>query len=43
MDMFQQKSLKLQCKKTASKKEEIVRLHSGSLRVFQGSISEFQA
>ena len=32
MSMFQRKSLKLQCKKTTSKKEEIIRLPSESLR-----------
>ena len=31
MNMFQQKSLKLQCKKTNIKKEEIIRLYSDSL------------
>ena len=31
MNMFQQKSLKLQCRKTNSKKEEIIRLYSDSL------------
>ena len=35
MNMFQQKSLELQCKKTISKKEEIIRLHSESLKDFQ--------
>ena len=34
MNMFQRKSLKLQCKKTTSKKEEIIKLHSDLLRVF---------
>ena len=32
MNMFQRKSLKLYCKKSTSKKEEIIRLHSASLR-----------
>ena len=41
MNMFQRKFLKLQCKKTASKEEEIIRLHSDSLRFFQSSFSEF--
>ena len=31
MNMFQQKSLKLQCKKISSKKEEIIRIYSDSL------------
>ena len=31
MNMFPRKSLKLQCKKTTSKKVEIIRVHSGSL------------
>ena len=35
MNMFQRKSLKLQCEKTTSQKEEMVRLHSESLRDFQ--------
>ena len=35
MNMFQRKSLKLQCKKTTSKKVEIIRLHLRSLRDFQ--------
>ena len=35
MNMFQQKSLKWQCKKTTCKKEEILRLHSDSLTDFQ--------
>ena len=35
MHMFQQKSLKLQCKKTTSEKEKMIRLHSDSLRDFQ--------
>ena len=43
MNMFQRKSLKLQCKKTTNKKEELIRLRSDSLRVFQSSISEFRA
>ena len=43
MNMFQRKSLKLQYKKITSKKEEIIRLHSDSLRAFQSSISEFRA
>ena len=34
MNMFQRKSLKLQCKKTTTKKEEMIRLHSDSLRDF---------
>ena len=33
MNLFQRKSLKLQCKKTTSEKEEMIRLHS--LRDFQ--------
>ena len=43
MNMFQRKSLKLQCKKTTTKKEEMIRLHSDSLRDFQSSIPEFRA
>ena len=39
--MFQRKSLKLQCEKTACKKEEIMRLHSDLRRFFQSSFSEF--
>ena len=35
INMFQRKSLKLICKKTTSKKEEMIRLHSESLRDFQ--------
>ena len=35
MNMFQQKSLKLQCKETTRKKEEIIRPHSDSLTLFQ--------
>ena len=34
MNTFQRKSLKLQCKKTTTKKEEMIRLHSDSLRDF---------
>ena len=34
MNMFQRKFLKLQCKKTAKNKEEIIRLHSDLLRFF---------
>ena len=41
MNMFQRKSLKLQRKKTACKKEEIMRLHSDLRRFFQSSFSEF--
>ena len=44
MNMFQQKSLQLQCKKATSKKEEIImRLNSDSLGDFQSSFSEFWA
>ena len=43
MNMFQQKSLILQCKETTSMKEEIIRLHSDWLKDFQNSISEFYA
>ena len=35
MNMFHRTSLKLQCIKTTSKKEEIIRLHYESLRDFQ--------
>ena len=43
MKMLQPISLKLQCKKTTSKKEEVVRLHPDPLRDFHSSISEFRA
>ena len=33
VNMFQRKSLNLQCKKTISKKEEMIRLYSDSLKV----------
>ena len=39
--MFQRKFLKLQCKKTANKKEEIIRLHLDSLRFFQNNFVNF--
>ena len=51
MNMFQRvnnmnenvsKSLKWQCKKTTSKKEEIMRPHSDSLRFFQSSFSNLR-
>ena len=40
-NMFQSKFLKLQCEKTASKKEEKIRVNSDSLRFSQSSFSEF--
>ena len=44
MNMFEQKSLKLECKKATSKKEEIIiRLNPDSLGDFQSSFSEFCA
>ena len=42
MNVFQQKSLNFNTKKTASRKEEITRLYSDSLRDFQSNISKFK-
>ena len=42
MNEYISKSLKWQCKKTTSKKEEIIRPHSDSLRFFQSSFSDLR-